>query len=308
MTLRIVAVLAVVVAFTVACGGSSESPSEEAADQMAEAHEGDRPDATGATQAPATPVAGRTVTYHTTDDGTEVQGFLAAPQQPDSILEARGLDPSTASLPGLVVIHEWWGLNDNIRRATRRLAGQGYRALAVDLYGGESADSPSGARDLMQAAMDNRSALGTNLQAAHTYLRGEWSAPRTAVMGWCFGGGMTVEAAVQEPERWNGAVIYYGSVGDVTEEQLQPIAFPILGHFGAEDGNIPVEDVRRFETILSDMDKDAQMYVYEGAGHAFANPSGTSYDAEAAATAWDRTTAFFERTLYEPLSQDMASN
>ena len=302
--LRIAAVCTVFALFLTACGGSGDPSAEEAANQMADVHEGDQPDATGATAAPAVPVTGQPVSYHTTEGGTEVQGYGAAPASPDSLLEARGLDPRTASLPGIVVIHEWWGLNDNIRRATRRLAGEGYRALAVDLYGGESAEAPSGARELMQAAMEDRSAVRTNLTAAHTFLRDERGASRTAVMGWCFGGGMTLEAAVQEPERWNGAVIYYGSVGDVTEAQLEPIAFPILGHFGSEDGNIPVEDVRRFETMLDDLGKEAAIHVYDGAGHAFANPSGTRYDAEAAATAWDRTTAFLQRTLYAPLQEE----
>lgn len=302
MTIRVFALLVFVAAFAMACGGSEESSPEQAANQMAQAHEGDRPDATDATRTPAVPVSGRMVAYHTTDAGTAVQGFLAAPERPDSLLEARGLTPSTTNLPGIVVIHEWWGLNDNIRRATRRLAGQGYRALAVDLYGGESADDPSGARTLMQATMKDREAVRANLDAAHNHLRQDAESPRVAVMGWCFGGGMTLQAAIDQPDRFNGAVIYYGSVGDVTRDDLAPVAFPLLGHFGSEDQTIPVEDVERFEAMLNDLGKDAQIHLYEGAGHAFANPSGTTYEEEAAATAWERTTAFLDRTLYQPLA------
>ena len=302
MTIRLFA-LVLIAAFAVACGGSDESSPEQAANQMAEAHEGDRPEATDAIQAPDLPVSGRMVAYHTSDAGTQIQGFLAAPERPDSLLEARGLNPSTTHLPGIVVIHEWWGLNDNVRRATRRLAGEGYRALAVDLYGGESAENPSGARALMQTAMEDREAVLANLAAAHNYLRQDAESPRVAVMGWCFGGGMTLQAAIDQPDRFNGAVIYYGSVGDVSRKQIEPVSFPMLGHFGSEDQNIPVEDVERFETMLSDLGKDAQIHLYEGAGHAFANPSGTNYEEEAAATAWERTTAFLDRTLYQTLGE-----
>jgi carboxymethylenebutenolidase len=282
-----------------ACGGSESPSPSEAADQMAEAHEGDSPQATAAAREPMIPVEGRPVMYFNPEMGGDpITGYMAEPVRPDSVLEARGLNPDEARLPGLIVIHEWWGLNDNIRTATRRLAGEGYRALAVDLYSGGQASDPSGARALMEQALQNKDLLMSNLAAAHEYLREDTGASRVGVLGWCFGGGMALQAAVAQPEALDAAVIYYGSVGDVDRSDLAPIDVPILGLFGGEDQNIPVEQVRAFEEMLADLGKDARIHVYQDAGHAFANPSGERYNAEAAADAWDKTTAFLQETLY----------
>ena len=288
------------------CGGEQDDSTDAAssADQMAEMHEGDTPEATAAAREPMLPVTASTVAYGSTDAGDSMTGYAAAPSRPDSVLDARGLDPATTNLPGLIVIHEWWGLNDNIRTTTRRLAGEGYRVLAVDLYGGAVGETPEEARDLMQLALEDRDLLRNNLRQAHEYLRTEADAPRVAVMGWCFGGGMALEAAISQPETLNGAVIYYGSLDRATEETLRPIEFPILGLFGGQDQSIPVENVRAFEQTLNDLGTDAEIHIYDDAGHAFANPSGSRYDAEAAAQAWDETTDFLRRTLYEPLGSE----
>lgn len=297
-------VLALVIALA-GCGGSgsdtSDADAEAAADDMAEMHEGDAPEATAAVREPMLPVTGGTVAYGTTDAGASITGYAAAPERPDSVLAARGLNPDTTALPGLIVIHEWWGLNDNIRAATRRLAGQGYRALAVDLYGSATADTPNEARDLMQLAMEDPGLVRSNLRQAHDFLREDGDAPRVAVLGWCFGGGMALEAAVSQPEALDGAVIYYGSVDRASREDLEAITFPILGLFGGQDASIPVESVRDFEATLNDVGTAVEIHVYDDAGHAFANPSGTRYNADAAADAWDETTTFLSRVLYEPL-------
>lgn len=264
---------------------------------MQSAHEGDRPEATAAAREPVIPVTASTVSYGETDAGESITGYAAAPSRPDSVLEARGMNPDTANLPGLIVIHEWWGLNDNIRTATRRLAGEGYRAVAVDLYGGASAETPEEARDLMQTAMSNQDQLLANLEQAHTYLREETEAPSVAVMGWCFGGGMTLKAAVNEPTRFDGAVVYYGSPSGISREDLEPVDFPMIGFFGENDQAISAQEVRDLEQMLADLEKDAAFYYYD-AGHAFANPSGRNYDAEAAEDTWEKTTAFLQETLY----------
>ena len=284
------------------CGGSDEPSAAEQADTMQSAHEGDRPEATAAAREPEVSVEGDTVPYGTTEGGEAITGYIAAPTRPDSVLEARGMNPDTATLPGLIVIHEWWGLNDNIRTATRRLAGEGYRALAVDLYGGASAETPDAARDLMQSAMSNQDQLLVNLEQAHTYLRDETGAPSVAVMGWCFGGGMTLKAAVNEPTRLDGAIVYYGSPSGISREDLEPVDFPMIGFFGENDQAIAVDAVRDLEQTLADLEKDAEFHYYD-AGHAFANPSGRNYDAEAAEDAWEKTTAFLQETLYDASSE-----
>lgn len=277
------------------CGGSGEG---SYSDDMAEQHEGDTPDATAAAREPIIPVNASTVAYATTDAGDAITGYIAEPESPDSVLEARGMDPANANLPGLIVLHEWWGLNDNIRTATRRLAGEGYRALAVDLYGGSTADTPEGARELMQMAMKDQPQLLANLRAADTFLREEAGAPRVGVMGWCFGGGMALNAALDQPQSLDALVMYYGRIRDAAQTELAALQMPVMGHFGAEDESIPLENVRAFERTLEDLGKTAQIYTYRDAGHAFANPSGQSYNPEAAAQAWDRTTRFLRQHLY----------
>ena len=288
----------------VGCGGGEESGYS---DDMAEQHADDTPEATAAAREPMTPVDASTVAYGTTEAGETIAGYVAAPERPDSVLEARGLDPADANLPGLIVIHEWWGLNDNIRTATRRLAGEGYRALAVDLYEGSTADTPDGARELMQMAMKDQPRLLANLRAAETFLREETEAPSVGIMGWCFGGGMALNGALDQAGALDALIIYYGRVRDAEQTELAALQMPIMGHFGAEDQSIPLENVRAFEQTLKDLGKNAQIHTYDGAGHAFANPSGQNYNPEAAAQAWDRTTRFLQQHLYQAGTTTAAS-
>jgi carboxymethylenebutenolidase len=241
-------------------------------------------------------VTAQEVTY-TQINGEDVTGYLAAPAAPDSALAAHGRTPATDSLPGVVVIHEWWGLNDNVRTATRRLAGEGYRALAVDLYDDSTAQTPDQAQSLMQAATSNTERLMVNLRGAHKYLRSETGAPRVAVLGWCFGGGMTFRAVADRPTAFDAAVPYYGTPEALTEATLKKMTTPILAHFGRQDQVVPTKEVEALRARLESLDNDVQIYQYD-AGHAFANPSGENYNPEAAATAWSRTTDFLRTHLY----------
>jgi carboxymethylenebutenolidase len=293
---RSIAALVLVLSLVVAaCGGNGDS-SSSTAEKMAEGHEGDTPTPTEAVREPTIPVAAEEVAYAQIDEET-VTGYLAAPASPDSVLTARGRDPASASLPGVVVVHEWWGLNDNIRTATRRLAGEGYRALAVDLYGDSTAQTPDRAQALMQAATSNTDRLMRNLRGAHEYLRSDTGAARVAVMGWCFGGGMTFRAVADRPAAFDAAVPYYGTPDAMTRDVIKNLTTPVLAHFGQQDNVVPPKQVEAFQSRLKGLDKDVQIYQYE-AGHAFANPSGENYDAEAASTAWTRTTDFLRMHLY----------
>jgi carboxymethylenebutenolidase len=257
-------------------------------DAMSREHAGDRPDASpAALAAPALPVTASRVTYGSVA-GAGVAGWLARPKDAEKIRGA------------LIVIHEWWGLNGNIRSMAEQLAGEGYAALAVDLYGGRSASTPQEARELMQAAMADRSNAEANLRAAYGYLTGELGAAQVASIGWCFGGAWSLNTALMFPTELDAAVIYYGRL--VTDEALlAPIEVPLLGIFGALDQGIPVESVRAFEAALAALDKDAEIVVYDDADHAFANPSGQRYNPIAAADAWRRTRAFLAQHL-EPAS------
>lgn len=280
---------AALVALTLtACGGevpSSENGPDEYADRMAAEHADDVPTA-GLASTEGTedaPVSSETVTYATVA-GKAVRGYLARPEG----------TTAESGLPGIIVIHEWWGLNDNVETMARMLARQGYVALAVDLYGGKSAETPAGARTLMSSV--DESAAEDNLRQAYAYLAKDWSAPRVGVIGWCFGGGWSLRAALLLSEKIDATVIYYGRL--VTErDRLATLDMPILGIFGAEDQGIPVEGVREFESTLKELGKPATIHVYEGAGHAFANPSGQRYRPEAAKDAWQKTVAFFAQHL-----------
>jgi carboxymethylenebutenolidase len=283
--------LALAVAGLMGCEGSSETSAQADstgyADEMAEQHAGDRPIASPAVMEPDTAVTGRTVTY-----GDSLTGYMAVP-------EYAAADSSSESLPALIAAHEWWGLNDNTRAMARRLAGQGFRVLAIDLYGDEVGETPAQARALMQAATADQQAIQGNVEAAYRFLAGEYAAPRVGIIGWCFGGAVALNGATALPRALDAAVIYYGSLGGATPQTLRPVDMPILGFFGGQDQSIPTRRVRQFEQTLNELDKNAQIHIYDEAGHAFANPSGQSYVPSAAEDAWQKTTAFLDEYLKE---------
>ncbi len=205
-------------------------------------------------------------------------------------------------LPALIVIHEWWGLNDNVRAMADRLAGEGYMVLAVDLYGGKTADSPEEARQLMLGVVEDMDAARANIRGAYQFLEAT-GAPRIASLGWCFGGGWSLNTAKLFPDELDAAVIYYGQV-TADEDELRPINAPILGLFGAEDSGITVESVEAFRAALRRLRKNHEVHIYPGAAHAFANPTGRNYNAAAAADAWNKTIEFLARHLAAGDSDD----
>ena len=267
----------------IALGATTAAYADEVA-ATAGAHADDEPVATpAATTEPRVPVVGEDVTYGSID-GADVNGYIARPAD------------GGGDLPALIVIHEWWGLNDNIRQAARRLAGEGYVALAVDLYDGASGTTPKEAMQLMQKLTANTERADENLRQAYAYLADTVGAPRVGSVGWCLGGRWSLRTAILLPDKLDAAVIYYGTV--VTDaETLAPLQMPILGNFAEDDPIIPLDTVAAFEQALNDQGKDVDVKIYAGAKHAFSNPSGMAYDPVAAADAWERTTAFFARHL-----------
>ncbi|MBN9681129.1 MULTISPECIES: dienelactone hydrolase family protein [unclassified Corallococcus] len=197
-------------------------------------------------------------------------------------------------LPAVIVIHEWWGLNEHVQAWADRLAAEGYAALAVDLYHGKVATTPDEALALVKAA-DDAEATKT-LLAAHAFLKSDprIQAVRTGSIGWCFGGGWSLQTAMAIPEL-SAAVIYYGH--PVTDpQQLSTIKAQVLGIFGTKDKSIPPETVKAFEKALDEAGVRSRIVEYD-ADHAFANPSGARYDERSAASAWAETSAFLARTL-----------
>ena len=137
-------------------------------------------------------------------------------------------------------------------------------------------------RSLRIATLEKPDDLKRNLRAARGFMAARAGSKKFGVVGWCFGGGWSLSAAIDQGDEIDAAVIYYGRVTD-NRERLAGIEAPVLGLFGDQDRGIPVESVRAFEATMNELGKSIEIHVYEGANHAFANPSGTRYD-EAAAT------------------------
>ena len=199
-------------------------------------------------------------------------------------------------LPALLVLHEWWGLNDGVRAMADRFAAEGYIVLAVDLFGGKSAATAAEARGLMLEVVENPEDANENIRQAFNFVRETAGAPAIGSLGWCFGGGWSLNTALLFPDDLDAAVIYYGQVTD-DEDKLRPVNVPILGLFGENDRGIKVEAVRAFEKALENLRKDYEIEVYSGVGHAFANPTGNNYNAAVAEQAWERALEFLNRHL-----------
>jgi carboxymethylenebutenolidase len=212
-----------------------------------------------------------------------IGGFLAAPDTP-------------GKHPAMIVIHEWWGVNDWVKEQAEKLAAQGYVALAVDLYRGKSTSDPAEAHELMRGMPQDRAIK--DLKAAFDYLetRPDVNKASIGAIGWCMGGGLAVQLAVHEP-RLRICVVNYGAL-PTDPGDLQNIGAPILGNFGADDKGITPDDVKAFEKAMSKLKKVVSLKIYDNAGHGFENPNNTAaYRPEAAADAWGRTLAFLKATM-----------
>lgn len=199
--------------------------------------------------------------------------------------------------PAVVMIHEWWGLNDHIKDMARILADEGYVVLAVDLYTGTVASDPAEAGKLAGAVRENPEVAVQNMRDAVAFLktRAEVNQDRIASLGWCFGGQQSLNLAVASDDL-AATVIYYGNL--VTDaEKLAAIQWPVLGIFGEEDTSIPVEMVREFESALATAGVENAIHIYPGVGHAFANPSGQRFAPEETMDAWEKTLSFLADNL-----------
>jgi carboxymethylenebutenolidase len=198
--------------------------------------------------------------------------------------------------PALVVIHEWWGLNSWVRENAKTFAQKGYVALAIDLYRGKSTADPGEAHELMRGVPEDRAVR--DLKAAVAYLRGRKDVrnERIGSIGWCMGGGYSLDAALNVPDL-AACVINYGRL--VTDQELvKKIPCPILGIFGEDDRGISTDMVRKFEKACKDAGKDVTVKIYPGVGHAFMNPNNKSgYNEATANKAWAVTYQFLDRTL-----------
>ena len=229
----------------------------------------------------ARPQKAETVSYKSGD--ATVTGYLALPD-------------SAGPHPAIVVIHEWWGLNDWVKEQAQKFAEQGYAALAVDLYRGKVAANPDEAHELMRGMPQDRAV--SDLVAAFNYLASRPDVNRAKIgsVGWCMGGGLSLQLAIHEP-KLAACVVNYGAM-PTDAVDIQKVQAPVLGNFGAEDRGIPPDAVRAFEKAMKAADKTIDVKIYDDAGHAFENPNNKQgYRQDAATDAWARTLGFFSKTL-----------
>jgi len=218
-------------------------------------------------------------------DGKTVKGYLAEPA-------------SGGKAPGMVVIQEWWGLNDQIKGVADKLAGAGYRALVPDLYRGKQALDANEARHLMEG-LNFGDAAGQDIRGAVQYLKKD--SPKAGVTGFCMGGALTVLSAVNVPEV-DAAVIWYG-YPPLQYVDASKIKAPLMGHWATHDQAFAISGVDELEKKLKAAHVKYEFHRYD-AKHAFANETADAkkldmlkYNPSAAATAWDRTFDFLAKTL-----------
>jgi carboxymethylenebutenolidase len=223
----------------------------------------------------------QTVSYKSGNE--TVSGYLALPE-------------GGGKHPAIVVIHEWWGLNDWVKEQAQKYAAQGHVALAVDLYRGQVAKTPDEAHILMRGLPDDRGLR--DLEAAFAYLasRKDVDPNKIASIGWCMGGGWSIKLAEDQP-KLAAFVVNYGPL-PTDAAIIGKIKAPMLGNFGADDKGIPPESVHAFEAAMKAAGKNVDIKIYEGAGHAYQNPGNKDgYRPEATADSQKRIDAFFAKYL-----------
>ena len=239
-----------------------------------------------------TPVPGTEVATEPIDDGEIITQVITYPDRDGEQLSGYLARPSSGNPgPAVIVIQEWWGLNEHVMDVTRRFAREGFVALAPDLYKGAVATEPDEARKLVME-LDQPEAVLEIDQAMAFLLDQEYVAgDKAGVVGYCMGGGLALQAAVVS-DRVGAAVPYYGTL--LTPEEAAQVKAPIQAHYGTEDRFDLNELAAMIQTIQDQTGLDAEAYTYEGAPHAFFNDErADAYRPEAAAESWQRTLEWF---------------
>jgi carboxymethylenebutenolidase len=201
--------------------------------------------------------------------------------------------PAGGKGPGVIVIQEWWGLDDHIAEITDRLAGEGFVALAPDLFGGRVAHDSDQAGALMEQLPPEQAAK--DLAGAVDFLLNDddVTSSKVGAVGFCMGGGFVLHQAAQQGERVAAAVAFYG-VGPGVPDQYRTVTADFQGHYGEQDEMYPVDQARRQEQQMRDESRGSVEFFYYPAGHAFHNDKDKlgTYDPESARLAWQRTVDF----------------
>ncbi len=212
-----------------------------------------------------------------TSKGRSAKGALAKPK-------SKG--------PAVLLLHEWWGLNDQIKSVAREFAEQGYLALALDLYDGRIAKNADEAGKYM-GALDREASIDLMGAAIDFLKQHPLSTGKVGTIGWCMGGGLSLDASIARPV--DATIVYYGSVTHPLDD-LKKLKGPLLGHFAERDQWIDHKMVDPFEARLKEAGKRGEIHWYQ-ADHAFANPTGDHYQKPDAERSWQRTLDFFRANL-----------
>lgn len=205
--------------------------------------------------------------------------------------------PERAPIGGVILIHEWWGLNQHMKLTADHYAAQGYVTVAIDLYNGTSTEDPTQAGALMRE-LNQKSALKT-ITAGIRFLKESprFKVPKVASIGWCMGGGLSLQTALQV-EALDAAVMYYGPV-ETDKEKLEKLKIPILGIFATQDDWVKPESVDVFEKALVELKKECRFVRFDAA-HAFANPSNSKFNPEFADQASKKVSEFLDHVFSTP--------
>jgi carboxymethylenebutenolidase len=218
-------------------------------------------------------------------NGAEAHGYLAR--------------PPSGSGPGVIVIQEWWGLDDHIADVADRLAAEGFVALAPDLYGGKIAHDADTAGKYLNELPLKESAKALTGAVDFLLARDDVTSSKLGVIGFCMGGGFVLQLAANAGDRIGAAVPFYGIGPGLESADLSRITAPVLGHYAEKDDFYPVEEARKLEQTLRDHGIDVTFHYYPGVGHAFHNDKDKlgTYNAELAQQAWQRTVDFLKSKL-----------
>ncbi|HEX6641446.1 MAG TPA: dienelactone hydrolase family protein [Thermoanaerobaculia bacterium] len=216
-------------------------------------------------------------------NGHTCQGYLATP-------------PDGGKGPAVVVIQEWWGLVDHIRDVVDRFAGEGFVAIAPDLFHGKTTKSPDDAGKLLMELDAERAVREIAGAGAYVLQQPECTSKKYGVVGFCMGGALAQYAATKDAEHVGAAASFYGGFKQVSPE-WENLQAPILLIYGENDKGVPAEQGRALEAKLAKLGKNAELVIYPGADHAFFNDTRPNHKPDAAADAWRRTLELFRRHL-----------
>jgi carboxymethylenebutenolidase len=223
-------------------------------------------------------------------------GKMIQIQAGDDKINAYLVEPQGDPKGNLVVVQEWWGLNDWVKRTADRFAAQGFRVLAPDLYRGKVATSEEMAHELMRGLPDDRAI--TDIQAAANYLRPPSSGAKllkNGVIGFCMGGGLALKASLDQSP-FDATVVCYGAPV-MSPTSLKKLRGPVLGIYGTLDQGITPDDVKKFEAFGHASGRNVRTMEFDGVGHAFLNDTRPGYKADVALQAWTQIDAFLANNV-----------